>query len=205
MGAVAIDALWHVPAPRVLPLAALPLFFAVHELDESFVWFGLQDRVPSSVGHAAIWLFLVMAFALPLLVPLAVAAIEPDRGRRLLMTAIAAAGGASFLIMLITIVRGPIGARIAGHHIEYLTSPPFATLLGVVYVATTCGPLLLATERRIVAFGVANLVAVAALAWLTIGGLTSLWCMWAAIISVGVAAYVRQVGRAHALRTEADV
>lgn len=205
VGVVAVDTLRHVPAPRVLPLASLPLFFAVHEVDESFVWLGLDGRMPWSAGHAAAWLFLLMAFALPLLVPLAVATLEPDPGRRLLMVAIAAAGALSFVTMLFTLTRDPIGARIAGHHIEYVTSPPYATVLGVVYVATTCGSLLLASDRRIAVFGVVNLLAVAVLAWLTIGGLTSLWCMWAAIISLGVDAYVRQVKGVRSLRPETSL
>jgi hypothetical protein len=33
-------------------------------------------------------------------------------------------------------------------------------------------------------FGVANLVAVVAIAWVQADGLTSLWCAWAAVVSV---------------------
>ena len=37
--------------------------------------------------------------------------------------------------------------------------------------------------------------AVAVLVWLTVGGLTSLWCVWAAITSVAIDLYLRDEGR----------
>ena len=36
-----------------------------------------------------------------------------------------------------------------------------------------------------------NLLAVVLLVWLTVGGLTSLWCVWAAITSVAIDLYLR--------------
>jgi hypothetical protein len=191
VGIVAIDALRHVSNRRQLPLAAIPLYFSVHELDETVVWLGLQGRVPWRIGREAVWVFLVMAFLLPLLVPVVVTALETVAWRRILMSPLIAAGGVVAGVTVSTIVRGPIGAAVAGHHIVYRTSQAFATVLGVVYVVTTCGSPLLSSHRTIVAYGVCNLAAVGVLAWLTLDGLTSLWCLWAAITSIGIAAYLR--------------
>jgi len=67
-------------------------------------------------------------------------------------------------------------------------------LLAAVYAVVVCAPPMLASERRIALFGVANLAAVVALVWLQSSALTSLWCAWAAVTSVAIAAHLR---RAH--------
>ncbi|MGZ8623561.1 MAG: hypothetical protein ACXWYQ_05295, partial [Actinomycetota bacterium] len=63
---------------------------------------------------------------------------------------------------------------------------------GVLDVIAACGALLASSDRLIRIFGVSNLVAVTMLAWLTVGGLTSLWCVWAAVTSVAINRYLRQ-------------
>ena len=60
----------------------------------------------------------------------------------------------------------------------------------------------MASDRWIRDFGVSNLLAVGLLAWLTVGGLASLWCVWAAITSVAIDLYLRDgERRAHLITT----
>ena len=33
-----------------------------HQLDEAFVWWGLDGHVPHTVGRVALWIYLVIAF-----------------------------------------------------------------------------------------------------------------------------------------------
>src|ERR1700689_1869173 len=72
--AIGIDALRHLHNRRDhLALAALPLVLGFHQIDEAFVWFGLQGHVPEGLGRVATWIYLVIAFVvLPLLVPIVV-------------------------------------------------------------------------------------------------------------------------------------
>src|SRR4249920_3465499 len=90
--AVGIDAVRRTRTPRELPLASLPLLLGIHQLVEVFVWWGLLGRVPAAVGDKAIWVYLAIAFLLPLWVPVAVRGVELSRRRRQLMTLLAAAG-----------------------------------------------------------------------------------------------------------------
>jgi hypothetical protein len=87
---VGIDALRHVSRPSQIVLAALPMLSALHQVDESFVWWGLRGQLPFGVTHAAIYIFLAFAFALPFLVPLAMFRSESVRWRRLAMGALLA-------------------------------------------------------------------------------------------------------------------
>ena len=78
---------------------------------------------------------------------------------------------------------------------------PGGASISVLYVIATCGALLMASDRWIRDFGVSNLGG-RLLAWLTVGGLTSLWCVWAAITSVAIDLYLRDgERRAHLITT----
>jgi hypothetical protein len=55
--------------------------------------------------------------------------------------------------------------------------------------------MLLSGSRRLVIFGLANLVMVALLGWLLARGVISLWCVWAAACSVVVDLEVRATAR----------
>ncbi len=60
----------------------------------------------------------------------------------------------------------------------------FVWLVTALYIVATCGSFVLSSQRRIVWFGVANAAAVATIVRVQSEGLTSLWCLWAGIVSV---------------------
>jgi quinol-cytochrome oxidoreductase complex cytochrome b subunit len=199
---VGIDAIRRARTPKELPLAALPLLLGIHQLVEAFVWWGLAGQVSSRVGHAATWLYLAVAFALPFWVPFAVRGVEESRRRRTIITAFVAVGLVASSVLLGSIVFGPIDASVEGHHIAYSLSIPGGATISILYVVATCGALLMASDRWIRDFGLSNLFAVGLLAWLTVGGLTSLWCVWAAFTSVAIDLYLRDgERRAHLITT----
>ena len=151
VSAVGIDAIQRARTPEELPLAALPLLFGVHQLIEAFVWWGLEGKVPASLGDTAIWLYLAIAFLLPLWVPLAVRGVEPSPGRRPVITLLVGLGLVASLVLLGTIVWGPVDAAVVGHHIAYAVDIPGGAI-GVLYVVATCGALLLSSDRWIPLF-----------------------------------------------------
>ena len=208
VGAVAVDALRHVKERRQLAIASLPGLFALHQLTEAFVWWGLGGEVPWLMGRVAVFLYLIFALGvLPVLVPLAVLAIEPSPGRRALLSKLGAGGVAVATLYLTAMALDPVVAQIEGHHIAYYVEVVRPQLVASVYMLVGCGALLVSSHRAIVAFGLANAAAVAVLLWVQANALTSLWCLWAAIASVAVAAHLRRSYRSPpddaALRPEA--
>jgi hypothetical protein len=195
VGAVGIDALRHVRKPHQIALAATPALFAVHEIDESFVWWGLHGQVSWPVEHAAIYIFLAIAFLLPFWVPFAMLGVETRIERRLWMKVFLVVGALTSVVLLVAVVRGPVGASIDGSHIAYTADISYADILVALYVVATCGACLVASNRWLVLLGLANLSAVIALGWITFTGFTSLWCAWAALTSVAIAIYLRRSGR----------
>ncbi|CAB4880379.1 unannotated protein [freshwater metagenome] len=196
-GAVGIDTLRHVRRSIDIPLAALPMVFAVHELIETFVWWGLDDRVGNTVYRAALWSYLLIAFVVvPILVPAAVTLLEP-LGNRLRMYLFVGGGVAVAAVLLFSLLRGPVEASIDGHHIEYHVSIWNGGVIVGLYVLATCGPLLSSQHRRLRTLGLVNLVAAALLAWLSESSFVSLWCVWAAATSVVIALHLRNTAMIH--------
>src|SRR4029079_12430936 len=111
VGGIGVDAIRHVRSRNEILLASLPMLFAAHQLIEDFVWWGLRGSVGWDVGRAALWWYLVIAFVLPVVVPLAVRMVEPSRRRREVMTWCVGLGAAVTALLLVEVFRGPI----AGH------------------------------------------------------------------------------------------
>jgi hypothetical protein len=193
VGAIGVDTLRHVHRRRThYALALLPVLFALHQLDEAFVWWALQGHVSTEVGRVATWGYLLFAFVLlPVYVPLAVRAIEPRGPRRWVMVSFAVLGVVVAGILLAAMLRGPVKAELGPYHISYFTDLHSGALVVGLYVMATCGSFLFSGERGIAIFGVINLVAVVVFARLTIDGFASLWCAWAAVSSGVFALYLR--------------
>jgi hypothetical protein len=178
-------------------LAALPLLLGAHQIIEAFVWLGLQGHEPQSLERIALWAYLLIAFVvLPIYVPLAVLFNEPSRRRQKVMAPLVALGALVAIILFATMVRGPVSVRLRPYHLAYSLDLNHGALIVVLYVIAICGTLLLSTRRRVVAFGIVNLVAVGIIAWLTVDGFASVWCGWAAISSGAIALHLR-VGKSH--------
>src|SRR5579864_9046109 len=191
--AIGVDAVRHIGQRReFIALAWLPLLLGAHQFIEALVWLWLQDHVPRGIGHAALWAYLLIAFVvLPAFVPLAVIAVEPTKRRKLMMAPFAVLGAVIAVTLLAAMARGPVGVKLAPHHLSYGIRVSDGLLVVVLYVVAVCGPLLVSGYRNVVLFGVVNLVAVIVIARLTISGFASVWCGWAAVSSAAITLHCR--------------
>jgi Family of unknown function (DUF6629) len=195
---VAVDAVRHNHSARTTPLALLPAVFAVHTLSSAFVWWGLEDSVPAGLGAAATSFYLAIAFVLlPVLVPVAVLLIEPPGWRRPALVVLGLAGAYASAAFALGLLDGRGGAAACSYYIDFgITGASSAA--GVMYVAATCGALLLSGQRPLVLWGITNVVVVGVLVLAEANGLPSLWCFWAAGTSVFIAWFLRSLARARA-------
>jgi hypothetical protein len=187
-------------------LAALPLLLGTHQIIEAFVWWGLQGDVPHSLERVALWAYLLIAFVvLPIFVPLAVLINEPSRRRQYVMAPLVVLGVVVSSILFAAMIHGPLNVKLRPYHLAYSIDLSHGAVVVVLYVIAICGTLLLSTRRRVVTFGVVNLIAVGVIAWLTVDGFASVWCGWAAISSGAIALHVRvgKTRRASSLVTSA--
>jgi len=188
---IGIDALRHVRSKEHVALAALPLLFGVHQLVETFVWLGLQDRVSPTLANAATWTYLLIALVIvPALVPFAF--VRLGGGRWPVLSKFFLAAG----VVAAAVDASALGFRnvprvLDAHQITYHLSVPFGEVSFLLYVVAACGPGLTSRAMPLQLLGVLNLGVVGTLAWLNRDGVISLWCVWAAATSVLINLYVR--------------
>jgi len=196
--AIGIDTMQHLKDRKeYLLLAALPLVLGAHSLIESLVWWQLRGDVPHELGRVATWVYLLIAMVVvPVLVPLAVMMLEPNRARRLRIAPFVLLGAVVAVVLLITMLRGPVTVRLGHYHLAYSIGLHSGFLVVGLYLLATCGSLLLSGYRDIVIFGLANTVAVIILARLTADGFTSLWCFYACLSCGAICLHMRY-GKPH--------
>ena len=186
IGALGAATLPLVREPRERPFAALGLVFGVHQLLEGAVWLRLDDGRTATIHDPAVAAWLLIAWTiLPVWVPLAVARFEPDPSRRRVMQGLAVLGGVVGVWLFATGWAGPTTVTIDQHHLVYgLGVSPW--LMGVPYVAATCGALLLSSHRFVRLFGVALFASLAVTLVVAAVAFSSVWCFFAAVMSVGL-------------------
>lgn len=179
---VAVATLREVKHWRELPFALLPTVFAIHQFIEAAVW--PNDVVSPAMAHLASRAYVFIALPLlPLLVPVAVLMLEP-RGARLRVAPFVALGAVVSAYLAVVVLTQPIGVTRCPHALQYQTGVRYGYVWAVLYVIAVIGPALMSGYRSIVVFGVANLVGLSVVAVLYVQAFASLWCIYAAVMSV---------------------
>ena len=191
--AIGIDACRHLRGRNnLLILAAVPLLLGAHQIDESLVWWSLQNHVPHLAGRIAMWIYLVIAMVVvPILIPVAILRLAPTARRRWIVAPFAALGLGVGIVLLVTMLRGPVTVQLGSYHLAYSIGLKHGLVIIGLYVVATCGSLLVSGYHHIFVFGVINLVVVVILARLTADGFASLWCFYATLASGAISLHMR--------------
>ena len=180
-----------------LPLALIPMLFGLQQLCEARVWVAL-DRGDPDLARVPSLAFLFFALSLwPAWIPLAAAAIEPPgrRRRRLALFAFAACGLAVGLVYYVPAAADGDGLNpaVVGHSIRYdfsavpVTQSALWWVWPALYLAVVSVPPLVSRNRRLWPLGVAIVLLAAATYALFESAFASVWCVFAAILSLYLA------------------
>jgi hypothetical protein len=175
-------------APSATAFAAIPLLFGLQQLCEGAVWLSLMHDSYRGWQPAAVHSFLVFSHALwPVWVPFSLYLMEPRPERKQLFLYVFAlpALGMS-LFELWHMFANPVNVMVEGHHIVYgLGLPePFKSVSEPLYVVFAMVPCFLSGIRKAWLFGMALLVSVVASAIWYHSALVSVWCFFAAVLSL---------------------
>ena len=193
LGAIGLATLREVRHRRQFLFAAVPLLFAVHQCTEGFVWLGLDGHLPYSVAHDAGSAFVLYAQGLlPFLLPLGVLLIEPEGKRHRRMLPFVLLGAAVALYILWGLTAFPLAVSVQHHSIIYKNPVTTTRFIALLYVIATCGALFFSGYRYLFLFGVANLVGLLVVAAILASAFTSVWCAYAAVMSVLVYFHFRR-------------
>lgn len=173
-----------VRAPEERPFAAIPLLFALQQLSEGLIWLSFGwDRAAATNLLTQFYSFFSHVLW-PAYVPIAAWCIETAGGRRRVLGAVAIGGGAVALYLLYGMFANPITAVPVGGHIEYASPHFYVGVVMFLYLTATTVSMLLTSHAMVRLFGAATLVAavfsyVAYARWFI-----SVWCFFAAVLSV---------------------
>lgn len=193
LGVIGVATLAEVKHRRQILFAAIPLLFAVHQLTEGFVWFGLNHSLPERVTKGAAAAYIMYAQGLlPFLLPLSVFLIEPTARRRQRMLVFLLLGGLIGLYLMWGLIAYPLQVSERHHSIVYFNTVTNTDTVAVLYVIATCGALFFSGFRDLVALGAANLVGLIVVMLVMRYAFTSVWCAYAAVISASIYFHFRR-------------
>lgn len=185
-----------------LAFAAIPLLFAVQQLIEGVIWLSFSADAPALLNPAMTFVYSLFSHVLwPVYVPLAVVLLEPVRWRRQAIVAFLAAGSAAGLYLLANMLRFPIESRPVGGHIEYASPHFYIVAVMTGYLAGTCVSMLFSSHRLVKLFGLAALLSFALSYVVYTRWLVSVWCFFAAVLSVIVFMHFELRPRSRAAET----
>lgn len=198
-GAYCVEAAWR-KDPRYLALAVVPIVFGLQQLCEGVVWLGIGRQQPD-VARVAALVYLGFALAVwPVWVPLATAIVEPRGASRHVFLLL---GGMGLIFgfvnyLPLAIERGrELNPAVVGHSIRYDLSAPVIQSFWwwawlACYLLTVSLPLLASRNHRLRPLG-AGVLAFAVVSYLLFEhAFASVWCYFAAIVSVYMIFMLRQ-------------
>jgi hypothetical protein len=190
LATVGVITLTRVRHRRELLFASLPTLFAVHQFIEGFVWLGLDGVLSPKITHDMGAAFMLYAQGLlPFLLPFSVLLFEPDQGGRQRMRPFLLLGTLTALYILWALTAYPTQVFVQGHSIVYINPATNNTVVAILYVIATCGPLLFSKIKDMVIFGLANVTILLIVLIAKRYAFTSVWCAYAAVASVIILAY----------------
>ncbi|GEM_PF-34592 len=187
LGATGAIALTNVKQKRDTFLATIPVLFAVQQFIEGLVWLTLgQGLLTESLAYG----FLFFAFLLwPVYIPLAVWAHERNPVRKCLLRYLIFFGSIGSFYLLTVLFTQSLGVELSGSSLCYKIDAPFEVPGIILYVSVTVGALVLSTSRFIQWFGALTLLSASAAWFFYERTFTSVWCFFAAILSLLLVIY----------------
>lgn len=189
LGATGIVAMKKTERRSDLALAAIPFLFAIQQLGEGVQWLAFNAMIDPFWLTPGKYLFLLFAQVVwPAWVPFAIYRSEPEPRRAKLLIPFLIAGFGLAAYHLYCMMNYNVTAIAGDHHILYrLEYFQFSKhFSNVVYFATAVIPPFLSTNRRMQLVGLANLISLAATFIFYREYLLSVWCYFAALISVSI-------------------
>lgn len=178
-----------------LPLAVIPLLFALHQFSEGVMWlFFRGPMVPNEWFFGAQWFYVLMAYILfPFWLPFSVLCLENIPWRRRVIMGITLMGAVVAMLNLDRLPGEQVLVKTVGHSLQY---PLTDWTRGVPYILSVCGAFLFSSRRYVWAIGVAGFVSAAVTYAVYYWTFASVWCFFAAMISTAIYIVIRELHRA---------
>ncbi|MFC1846537.1 DUF6629 family protein [Chloroflexota bacterium] len=173
------------PSQRLF--AIIPLLFGLQQFTEGALWVTLKSGGYDWIQNAATYIFLITALVVwPVVVPLSMWFMEKAEKRKKILSGLIAIGVMVSLFYALCLIFYDVTPRINSFHIQYVHNFPLSLsiIVSLFYPAATVAPLFVSSIRRMWLFGVLVSASWLVTAIFYAGYLTSVWCFFAALISI---------------------
>ncbi len=174
-----------------VPFAMIPVLFGIQQLIEGVIWLTFIYEAPL-LKEVTTYLYSGFSHVLwPIFVPFAMGMIEEVRWRKKVIFAFGVAGLAVGFYLLYYIVVTPMVAEVVGSHIVY-DSPHFYLIpVMFLYLVATCVSCFFSSHGFVKLFGSLMLLSFIAAYIVHVTALVSIWCFFAAILSLLIYIHLR--------------
>ncbi len=190
LAAVGVATFAQKPERKRIAFAAFPLFFAVHQTIEGFVWLSMNSGGPPG-WLAELYLFFAQVFW-PVFTPLSVLSMEEDWRRKMGLWILLAAGVVVSATLAGVLFQNEYSVSVVKGSLHYSTGHHFEDRLIGLYLLAVVAPLIMSRYRYVMAFGAVVLVGSIVTHLAFYYAAASVWCFFAAAGSAFVFLHMRR-------------
>jgi hypothetical protein len=185
--AVGIATARKVQKPEQKLFASIPFLFGIQQFCEGILWITLKAGKFAELQNVTEHIFLTFALVIwPLFLPLAVRLMEHAPARKAILTRLTIMGFVTSLFYAYCLIFYKVTPEIQGFHIQYNDQFPgnIVHYAFIFYLGLTVLPSFVSTVKWMWVFGILIAVSGIVTGIFYSGYLTSVWCFFAAGLSV---------------------
>jgi hypothetical protein len=187
ISAIGVATLGKVSKPAQKLFAGIPLLFGFQQFAEGVLWVTLRSDGHERLQNVAAYIFLITALVIwPVMIPLSMWLMEEVKKRKKILAGLMVTGGILSLFYAFCLISYNVTPQIQGFHIQYIDEFPrtLVDIAFIFYLASTVAPLFVSSVKRMWLFGILITVSYLVTSIFFAQYLTSIWCFFAALISV---------------------
>jgi hypothetical protein len=185
---------------RYLTLAAIPFLFGIQQAFEGGLWLSMANPEGSTAMGMALGFLFFADFFWPFLIPLASALVEIKQWKRRVFLIFSLFGGLFGLSLYLPLLFNPewLSIQIMQGSILYQLVQIYDAIipktgLRLIYIVTVTYPLLASSVNSIRSLGILLLISIVVSILFYSYVFVSVWCFFAAIISLYIFLIMRQI------------
>ncbi len=187
ISAVGIATQRKVRRPSQRLLAVIPLLFGFQQFAEGVLWITLRSGEYGWLQNTTAYIFLTTALVVwPVMIPLSVWFMEVGKRKKKILAGLIVTGGMVSLFYTFCLIAYNVTPQISGFHIQYIHDFPHTSvdIAYLFYITPTIAPFFISSVRRMWLFGILILASYLVTIIFFTHYLTSVWCFFAALISI---------------------
>ncbi len=182
LSAAGIVTLSKVKTKNELPFASIPLLFGIQQTIEGVVWLSFGSPLLNTISTYSFSMFSHVLW--PMLVPISILLLETDHSRKKILSVFSFIGVTVGLYLLYFLIVDPLTSHIVNKSIAYHSPHFYLDLILILYFMATGVSSLFSSHKIINLFGIVTLLSAAIAGWFFEETFISVWCFFAAILSV---------------------